>query len=76
MADTVTLAKDGQPVEGETATRDAPYYCPGCGRRYKYMTECVGMTREAPHQPIEVVSTDELNGDPANHTPAPPTPTP
>ena len=47
-----------------------PFYCPGCGNRYNYERECIGRP-EAPHPPIEVVSTDELNGDPANHTPAP-----
>lgn len=56
-----------------TKVKDAPFYCPGCGRRYNYQRECVGMSKEAPHQPIEVVSTDELadGADPAKHTPAP-----
>lgn len=52
-------------------TQDEPFYCPGCGRRYSYRRECVGRSSEQPHPPIEVVSTDELNGDPAHFTPAP-----
>lgn len=57
--------------EGERET--APFYCPGCGRRWNFLTECTGMNRSAPHPPIEVVSTDELRegADPAKHTPAP-----
>lgn len=47
---------------------EAPFYCPGCGLRYNYQRECVGRG-EAPHKPIEVVSTDELQGD--EHTAAP-----
>lgn len=49
----------------------APFYCPGCGRPYGYQTQCTGASAEAPHAPIEVVSTDELTGDPSGHTPAP-----
>jgi hypothetical protein len=52
---------------------ETPYYCPGCGRRWKFLTECQGMTPAAPHPPILVVDTDELDGDPADHTPAPST---
>ncbi len=51
---------------------DHSHYCPGCGRVSNYPRECTG-TKEAPHQPIEAVSTDELRGDdPAKYTPAPP----
>jgi hypothetical protein len=46
------------------------YYCPGCGRLYNYPAECTG-SPEAPHPPIQTVSTEELQGDPAGHTPAP-----
>ncbi len=49
------------------------HYCPGCGKLYNYPRECEG-SPVAPHQPIEVVSTDELSGDPANHTAAPDSP--
>jgi hypothetical protein len=52
--------------------RGAPeYYCPGCGRRWKFLTECRGQSAAAPHQPILVVDTAELDGDPADFTPAP-----
>lgn len=48
-----------------------PFYCPGCGRLFDYQRECTGRP-EAPHQPVEVVSTDEIkSGDPAQHTAAP-----
>lgn len=49
------------------------HYCPGCGKLVDYQQQCTG-TATAPHQPIEVVSTDEVGheSDPANHTPAPP----
>jgi hypothetical protein len=59
-----------------TEDTEPPFYCPGCGRRWKFMTECRGMTIAAPHPPIEVVSTDELreDADPADHTPAPDSP--
>ena len=49
------------------------HYCPGCGRLFNYLRECVGRA-EAPHPPIEVVSTDELMGDDTSkHTAAPAT---
>jgi hypothetical protein len=60
---TTTPAKDA-PKE------DAPFYCPGCGKRVQYQQQCTG-TPAAPHQPIEVVSTDELSGDPEKFTAAP-----
>lgn len=56
-------------VDTDAPDRD-PYYCPGCGRQYLYPAECRG-TDQAPHPPIQTVSTDELDGDPADHTPAP-----
>jgi hypothetical protein len=49
---------------------DAPFYCPGCGKRVQYQQQCTGKP-ESPHPPIEVVSTDELKGD--EHTAAPST---
>lgn len=72
----MTPPKDKSDTGAPTATEapeatDAPFYCPGCGRRWKFMTECRGMNPSTPHPPIEVVSTDELSGDPENHTPAP-----
>lgn len=62
-------------IPEDHACRDAdgdvcPFYCPGCGRGLKYEGECYG-TNEAPHPAIQTVSTDELTGDPAKHTPAP-----
>lgn len=63
------MAKDeATDAEGDPAL--LPFYCPGCGQQYHVERECIGRA-EAPHQPILVVSTDELSGDPANHTPAP-----
>ena len=50
---------------------EGKYYCPGCGKRSDAKGTCTG-TAEAPHQPIELVSTKELDGDPEKHTPAPP----
>lgn len=61
----------GQPSDNATTgTERDPYYCPGCGRGYAYPAECRG-TDEAPHQPVQTVDSGELDGDPANHTPAP-----
>jgi hypothetical protein len=60
----------------ETAKKEKqshPFYCPGCGRRWNFQTECRGQSDEAPHAPIEVVSTNELEGDPGKHTAAPDT---
>lgn len=46
---------------------DNPYYCPACGKVYKYLTECRGKG-EAPHPPVLVVSTEEVQNrpDPVN----------
>lgn len=47
------------------------HYCPGCGKLVDYPQQCVG-TPQAPHPPIEVVETGELQGeDPSAHTAAP-----
>lgn len=67
--------KSATDTEATEATEVDPFYCPGCGKRWKFLTECRGMTNAAPHPPILVISTDELSGDPANHTPAPDSPT-
>lgn len=48
-----------------------PFYCPGCGRGFGYPAECVGLSAAQPHPPIQTVDSDELDGDPADHTPAP-----
>jgi len=58
--------------EAEAQLDDAPYYCPGCGLKYDYPRQCTGRP-ESPHPPIEVVSTDELSGDPSKFTAAPST---
>lgn len=52
------------------AIANASHYCPGCGKLGNYPQKCEG-TREGPHLPIEMVSTEELAGDPVNHTAAP-----
>ena len=67
-----------QPTEGEAPVTDTgdegekrpEFYCPGCGRTYDYRQQCTG-SPEAPHPPIEVVSTAELDGDPSEFTAAP-----
>lgn len=46
------------------------HYCPACGLLYDYPQKCAGPVA-APHIPHEVVTTDELSGDPASHTAAP-----
>lgn len=82
MTNTDTKPEKGKrDTEATEATeREHPFYCPGCGRVWNFLTECRGMTPAAPHPPIEVVSTDELkrtgdheHGDPVKHTPAPDT---
>jgi len=47
------------------------YYCPACGNLVHYQQQCTGAPGALPHPPVEVVSTQELAGDPAKHTPAP-----
>lgn len=63
---------DDTAASTESAAKDAPFYCPGCGLRYQYQQKCTGKP-EAPHPPIEVVSTDELSGDSEKFTAAPST---
>lgn len=48
------------------------FYCPGCGILGDYPQKCRG-TDERPHKALEMVKTDELGGDPAQHTAAPST---
>lgn len=50
-------------AKAQAKADEAPYYCPGCGRRWTYVRECEGRA-EAPHPPILVVSTGELDGEP------------
>jgi hypothetical protein len=54
----------------EDTPKDAPFYCPGCGKRVQYQQQCTGKP-ESPHPPIEVVPTDELSGDSEGFTAAP-----
>jgi hypothetical protein len=72
-------AKEDATLYGEgdkeivEARKDASYYCPGCGKPYEdEFAECTG-TVESPHQPITVVSSSELSGDPEKQTAAPST---
>lgn len=60
------IANGTEPV---ALALDAAFYCPGCGKRFDTAGECVG--GEFGHEPIAVVSTAELAGDPADFTAAP-----
>jgi hypothetical protein len=77
IPDNPDTAPDGLDRDATDATeatepaQDPEYYCPGCGRRWKFLTECRGQSAAAPHPPILVVDTAELDGDPADFTPAP-----
>lgn len=64
MADDETAAA----TEGKRAA----YYCPGCGKQTDDKNATCTGTGEAPHQPISVVSTKELDGPEDKHTAAPP----
>lgn len=66
---TITTAEERQAARAAEVAAH-PFYCPGCGRLYDYQRECKGGDT-TPHPAIDVVSTDELRGDPANHTAAP-----
>lgn len=81
---TLVLNEDGSESVGAAAVDthfdqygeplpEQPYYCPGCGKRSKYPRECTGLAADKPHPPIEMIETDELAGDPSNHTAAPST---
>jgi hypothetical protein len=65
-----TTEGDTEVTQEGTESKDAPFYCPGCGKRAQYQQQCTGKP-ESPHPPIEVVPTDELAGDPEKYTPAP-----
>lgn len=74
---TVQVAATVETVEERTKARLAAiaehsHYCPGCGALGKYPQKCTGPVA-SPHKALEMVSTDELSGDPANHTAAPAT---
>lgn len=49
------------------------HYCPACGRLSHYIRECVGLSADKPHPPVDMVPTDELHpdADPSEHTVAP-----
>lgn len=49
------------------------HYCPGCGELYNYAQQCSGPAGGQQHPPLEVVSTEELGGDPESFTKAPAT---
>lgn len=55
--------------EAQKQNDDRAFYCPGCGLRGDYQQRCTGKA-ESGHQPIEMVSTDELY-DGSDPTPAP-----
>lgn len=63
------LTEQEAQERSEAQENDRDFYCPGCGRRGDYHQQCKGRG-EAPHQPIEMVSTDELY-DGSDPTPAP-----
>jgi len=69
-----TSADDTEEKDTSTESHkeEAPFYCPGCGKRVQYQQQCTGRP-DAPHPPIEVVSTDELSGDASKLTAAPST---
>lgn len=64
-----TAADTAEDTGEDTAAGEAKFYCPGCGKRSDTAGDCVG--GEFGHAPIAYVSTKELAGDPAKHTPAP-----
>ncbi len=76
---TVNVSAPQETLEQRTEARlaaisEASHYCPGCGTLSKYPRQCVGPDPAHPsHKALEMVSTDELGGDPANHTKAPST---
>lgn len=59
------------PEEYEKPAREG-FYCPGCGKTSTYQRECVG-PKDKGHPAIEMVPAAELDGDPADFTPAPDT---
>lgn len=76
-AKTAQAADVNEEIAGGTAPEDleadAKAYCPGCGKRHDEVgATCTG-SGEAPHAPIQTVSTSELGKDSDKHTPAPDT---
>lgn len=74
----VQIAGPTETIEDRTNKRleliaQASHYCPGCGELGQYPQKCTGPKGGHPHPAIEMVSTDELGGDPADHTAAPAT---
>ena len=73
-APSVALSAEELQQQRADEIAEHDFYCPGCGRLFDRERECQGRP-EAPHAPIEVVSTDELKGDDTSkHTVAPDTP--
>lgn len=67
-----------QPQEAErdpSIKGGLPYYCPACGQASKYPGYCTGDENRVGgnqgHKRVELVSTDELHGDPSGFTPSP-----
>lgn len=70
---TVTIPSDEELAAARKEEISAhEFYCPGCGKLADYRQQCHGRA-EAPHQPIEVVPTAELDGPAEDHTAAPST---
>jgi hypothetical protein len=53
----------------ESVEAKGKFYCPGCGKSSDTADTCTG--GDFGHQPIAMVSSKELDGDPSGHTPAP-----
>lgn len=74
----VQIAGPTETIEDRTNRRleliaQNSHYCPGCGELGTYPQKCTGPKGGHPHPAIEMVSTDELGGDPQDHTAAPAT---
>lgn len=75
----VQIAGPTETVEERTNKRleliaQHSHYCPACGNLGKYPQKCSGLPGSlGGHETVEMVSTDELGGDPDNHTAAPAT---
>lgn len=74
----VQVAAPTETLEQRTEARkeliaNSSHYCPGCGNLGSYPQRCTGASGSMGHAPIEMVSTDELGGDPEDHSRAPAT---
>lgn len=75
----VAVQEPTETIEDRTNARaeaiaNHSHYCPGCGTLSKYPRICTGPDPRHPtHPPIEMGETEELGGDPENHTRAPST---